>query len=248
MEVKVSPTRMQLLRLKKRLRMAERGHKLLKDKRDELMKKFLELIKQERDLRGSVEAALARVMPAFLQAKASMSREAMEEALMAPKVSCGIEVSTRTVMNVRVPEFTWWGRQDAQAGQAGQAGQTGQTGQAEHAGELDDAYSYGFSGTSAALDDAVAGLARVLPQLVQLAEVEKAVELLADEIEKTRRRVNALEYVLIPNLKGTARYITMKLDEMERGNLTRLMKVKDIVRSTASAWDPAHREGRRPAG
>ncbi|MEW6228699.1 MAG: V-type ATP synthase subunit D [Bacillota bacterium] len=207
MEVKVSPTRMQLLRLKKRLRMAERGHKLLKDKRDELMKKFLELIRQERDLRDQVEAALEEIVPAFLQAKAAMSREAMEEAFMVPKVSCGVEVSTKTVMNVKVPEFTWLG------------------------GDLKDVFSYGFHGTSAALDDAVAGLAKVLPRMAELAEVEKSIELLADEIEKTRRRVNALEYVLIPNLKNTARYITMKLDEMERGNLTRLMKVKDMVRA-----------------
>lgn len=207
MEVRVSPTRMQLLRLKKRLAMAERGHKLLKDKRDELMKKFLDLIKKEQAMRGRVEAGLAEVLPAFLQARATMSREALEEAFMAPKVSCGVDVSTATIMNVKVPEFTWRGE------------------------KARGVHPYGFSGTSASLDDAVAGLAELLPKLAELAEVEKSIELLADEIEKTRRRVNALEYVLIPNLRSTARYITMKLDEMERGNLTRLMKVKDIVRA-----------------
>ncbi|MGE5593607.1 MAG: V-type ATP synthase subunit D [Betaproteobacteria bacterium] len=207
MEVRVSPTRMQLLRLKKRLAMAERGHKLLKDKRDELMKKFLDLIKKEQALRGHVEAGLGSVLPAFLEARAAMSQEALEEAFMVPKISCGVDVSATTIMNVKVPEFTWRG-EDAR-----------------------NAHPYGFSGTSASLDDAVTGLAGLLPKLAELAEVERSIELLADEIEKTRRRVNALEYVLIPNLRETARYITMKLDEMERGNLTRLMKVKDIVRA-----------------
>lgn len=203
----MSPTRMQLLRLKKRLAMAERGHKLLKDKRDELMKKFLDLIKKEQALRVEAEAGLGSVLPAFLEARAAMSHEALEEAFMVPKISCGVDVSTTTIMNVKVPEFTWRG-EDAR-----------------------NVHPYGFSGTSASLDDAVAGLARLLPKLAELAEVERSIELLADEIEKTRRRVNALEYVLIPNLRDTARYITMKLDEMERGNLTRLMKVKDIVRA-----------------
>lgn len=203
----MSPTRMQLLRLKKRLAMAERGHKLLKDKRDELMKKFLDLIKKEQALRVEAETGLGSVLPAFLEARAAMSHEALEEAFMVPKISCGVDVSTTTIMNVKVPEFTWRG-EDAR-----------------------NVHPYGFSGTSASLDDAVAGLARLLPKLAELAEVERSIELLADEIEKTRRRVNALEYVLIPNLRDTARYITMKLDEMERGNLTRLMKVKDIVRA-----------------
>ncbi len=207
MEVRVSPTRMQLLRLKKRLGMAERGHKLLKDKRDELMKKFLDLIREEQALRRRVEAGLAKTLPAFLEARAAMSSEALEEAFMAPKVSCGVDVATRIIMNVKVPEFTWLGEKTR------------------------DVYPYGFFGTSASLDDAVAGLSELLPVMTELAEVEKSIELLADEIEKTRRRVNALEYVLIPNLRSTARYITMKLDEMERGNLTRLMKVKDIVRA-----------------
>ncbi len=203
----MSATRMQLLRLRKRLSMAERGHKLLKDKRDELMKKFLELIKRERELRARVESALSEVLPALAHARAAMSRASLEEALMAPAVTCGVEVATTAIMNVKVPEFTWVG------------------------GDLRGALPYGFHGTSAVLDEGIAGIARALPAIAELAEVEKSIELLADEIEKTRRRVNALEYVLIPNLKSAARYITMKLDEMERGNLTRLMKVKDIVRA-----------------
>jgi V/A-type H+-transporting ATPase subunit D len=197
---------MQLLATRKRLVMAERGHKLLKDKLDELMKHFLELVRAERELRGEVEEALARALPAFLEARATMSREAMEGALMVSGAHSKIEATSRTIMNVKVPELAWI------------------------IGEAQDVYPYGFHGTSAALDDAVEGLMRIVPKLVELAQVEKTIELLADELEKTRRRVNALEYVVIPNLEDTARYIVMKLDEMERGNLTRLMKVKEIVR------------------
>ena len=206
MEIRVSATRMQLLATRKRLVMAERGHKLLKDKLDELMKHFLGLIRAEHELREEVEAALARALPAFLEARATMSREAMEGALLVSRAQSKIEATSRNIMNVKVPELTWV------------------------IGEAQDVYPYGFYGTSAALDDAVAGLTKIVPKLVELAEVEKSIELLADELEKTRRRVNALEYVVIPNLEETARYIVMKLDEVERGNLTRLMKVKEIVR------------------
>jgi V/A-type H+-transporting ATPase subunit D len=206
MEIRVSATRMQLLATRKRLVMAERGHKLLKDKLDELMKHFLELIRKEHDLREEVEAALARALPAFLQARAGMSREAIEGALLVSRAQSKIEAASRNIMNVKVPELRWV------------------------IGEAQDVYPYGFSGTSAALDDAVEGLTSIVPKLVELAEVEKSIELLADELEKTRRRVNALEYVVIPGLQETVRYIVMKLDEAERGNLTRLMKVKEIVR------------------
>lgn len=206
MEIRVSATRMQLLATRKRLAMAERGHKLMKDKLDELMKQFLELVKAERKLREEVEAALGRALPAFLQARATMSRAEMEGALMVSRAQSKIEAASRNIMNVKVPGLSWV------------------------IGEAQDVYPYGFSGTSAALDDAVEGLTKVVPKLVKLAEVEKTIELLADELEKTRRRVNALEYVVIPNLEETIKYIVMKLDEMERGNLTRLMKVKDIVR------------------
>ena len=205
MEIRVNATRMQLLTTRKRLVMAERGHKLLKDKLDELMKHFLELIRAEGELREEVEASLARALPAFLEARATMTREAMEGALLVSRAQSKIDATSRNIMNVKVPELTWV------------------------IGEEQDVYPYGFHGTSAALDDAVEGLTKIVPKLVELAEVEKTIELLADELEKTRRRVNALEYVVIPNLEETARYIVMKLDEVERGNLTRLMKVKEIV-------------------
>ena len=196
---------MQLLTTRKRLAMAERGHKLLKDKLDELMKHFLEFIKKEHDLREEVEEALARALPAFLESRSTMSIEALEGALLVSGAESKIEADSRNIMSVKVPELSW------------------------AIGDAQDVYAYGFFGTSAALDDAVEGLTKIVPKLVMLAEVEKSIELLADELEKTRRRVNALEYVVIPNLEETVRYIVMKLDEIERGNLMRLMKVKEIV-------------------
>ncbi|MCR4425808.1 MAG: V-type ATP synthase subunit D [Firmicutes bacterium] len=210
MEVRVSPTRMQLLRLKKRLAMATRGHKLLKDKLDELLRHFLELIRRNKELREEVDRALGEAFSAFLVARGAMSEASVEGALMYPKESISITASKKNIMNVQVPHFQWSFR-----------GQEDRT----------DIYPYGFAYTSAELDGAIRLLSESLPSLVELAEVEKSVELLALEIEKTRRRVNALEYVLIPKLRESAKYITMKLDEAERGNLTRLMKVKDIVRA-----------------
>lgn len=209
MEIRVNPTRMELNRLKGRLKMAQRGHKLLKDKRDELMRKFLELIRENKELRTAVEAKLSRSFANFLLAQAVMSAETMEEAIMFPQARVALEAQEVNLMSVRVPRFTRQGQDDSKGG---------------------DVYPYGFANTSAELDSSIAALAEVLPALIKLAEVEKAVFLLADEIDKTRRRVNALEYVLIPQLGGTIKYISMKLDENERGALVRLMKIKDIVR------------------
>lgn len=203
----VNPTRMVLTGLKKRLNTARRGHKLLKDKRDELMKKFLEIVKENKRLREEVEEKLLTVHAGFVMARAVMDPELLEEALMYPKRQVSIKASTRNIMSVDVPalEFT-----------------------AEDAGE-GEIYPYGFTGTSGELDGAISALSEVAPELLKLAELEKSAQLLADEIEKTRRRVNALEYVMIPNLEETIKYIVMKLDENERGNLTRLMKVKDMM-------------------
>lgn len=203
----VNPTRMVLTGLKKRLNTARRGHKLLKDKRDELMKKFLEIVKENKRLREEVEEKLLTVHAGFVMARAVMDPELLEEALMYPKRQVSIKASTRNIMSVDVPvlEFT-----------------------AEDAGE-GEIYPYGFAGTSGELDGAISALSEVAPELLKLAELEKSAQLLADEIEKTRRRVNALEYVMIPNLEETIKYIIMKLDENERGNLTRLMKVKDMM-------------------
>ena len=203
----VNPTRMVLTGLKKRLRTARRGHKLLKDKRDELMKKFLEIVRENRREREIVEQLLMDVHSRFIMARALMSNEMLEEALMFPKRRASLNTSTRNIMSVDVPvlEFTTEGTGD------------------------EDIFPYGFANTSGELDGAIQALSEALPHMLRLAELEKSAQLLSDEIEKTRRRVNALEYVLIPNLEDTIKYIIMKLDENEQGNLTRLMKVKDMM-------------------
>ena len=205
----VNPTRMVLTNLKRRLRTARRGHKLLKDKRDELMKKFLDIVRENRKEREIVEKLLMDVHSRFILARALMSSEMLEEALMFPKQKVSLKTSTRNIMSVDVPvlEFT-----------------------TEGSGE-EDIFPYGFANTSGELDGAIQALSEALPHMLRLAELEKSAQLLADEIEKTRRRVNALEYVLIPNLEETIKYIVMKLDENERGALTRLMKIKDVVRA-----------------
>jgi V/A-type H+-transporting ATPase subunit D len=209
MEVRVSPTRMQLLRLKTRLRVASRGHKLLKDKRDELMRRFLDVVRKNKELREAVEEKLAAAAADFLLASAAMSPEAVEEALMFPKQQLHLETRQGSIMGVKVAQFDF-----RFTGEAGEG----------------DLYPYGLAETSAELDGAIKGLTEALPDLLRLAESEKAAELLANEVEKTRRRVNALEYVLIPQLEETIKYITMKLDEAEPGTRTRLMKVKEMVR------------------
>lgn len=207
MEIRVNATRMELLKLRGRVRMAKRGHKLLKDKRDELMKVFLSVVKEVRTVRGQVETLLAAAYRSFLVARAVMSRETMEEALMSPTPPLQLQTSWRPIMNVAVPEF---------------------------AIDTQDAfgfYAYGLATTSPELDSALGAFAEVLPQLVRLAQLERTVELLSDEIARTRRRVNALEYILIPELQATVKSIAMRLGEMERSNTTRLMKIKDIVRA-----------------
>jgi len=205
--INVNPTRMELTRLKKRLKVARRGHKLLKDKRDELMKKFLELVRKNKELREKVEEMLMKVHSSFLIARAVLSAEVLEEALMFPKQSVSLEVSTENIMSVDVPVLEFKTKSD----------------------DAGDIFPYGFISTSGELDNAILNLSEVLPYMLELARMEKTAQLLAEEIEKTRRRVNALEYVLIPQLAETIKYITMKLDESERGNLTRLMKVKDMM-------------------
>ncbi len=205
-KLNVNPTRMELTRLKKRLKTATRGHKLLKDKRDELMKRFLELVRANMDLRKSVEKKLMMVHGSFVLASAVMSEPSLEEALMTPRQSVSVDVETKNIMSVNVPVFDF-----------------------KTTGDASDIYPYGFAFTSGELDSAVFTLGEVLPELLELAQMEKSAELMSDEIEKTRRRVNALEYVMIPQLQETIRYITMKLEENERGNLTRLMKVKSMM-------------------
>lgn len=207
----VNPTRMVLTSLKKKLVVATRGHKLMKDKRDELMKQFLELARENKVLREHVEAELMEVYSSFSIASAVMSPQLMGEALMYPTQSVAIGVETKNVMSVNVPVFNF---------ESGDGG-------------MSNIYPYGFAGTSGELDSAIKSLSEVFPRMLELAAKEKQADLMAQEIEKTRRRVNALEYVMIPKLTETIRYIRMKLDENERGNQTRLMKVKDMMVAAA---------------
>lgn len=202
-----TPTRMELTRLKKKLVTAVCGHKLLKDKRDELMRQFLDLAKENMELRKAVEEGIRKANANFVTAKASMPEEALHTALMAPKQEVYLEAERKNVMSVEIPVFEYRIR----------------------TADPNDIYSYGFAFTSGDLDDAVRSLADVLPQMLELAEKEKACQLLAAEIEKTRRRVNALEHVMIPETRESIRYITMKLDENERSSQIRLLKVKDMM-------------------
>lgn len=207
--LRVNPTRMELTRIKRRLVTARRGHKLLKDKRDEMVRQFIILIRENDKLRREVEKELTEALGNFAMARAVTEPELMEEALLCPARSISVDMGIRSVLSVRVPKLTM--KEEAQ-----------QT-----------TLSYGLAETSAQLDGAIESLAALLPKLIHLAEVEKTCDLLADEIEKTRRRVNALEYVMIPQFTETIRFITMKLDENERGSLTRLMKVKDMIQDRA---------------
>lgn len=199
---------MELTRLKARLKTATRGHKLLKDKQDELMRRFIELIKQNKKLRTEVEKELKEAFDEFLLASAVMSPELLEEAVAFPKESISVDIKKKNVMSVHVPVMSFIRRLEGDEGSI---------------------YPYGFATTSSELDDAISKLYTIMPMLLELAEVEKACQLMADEIEKTRRRVNALEYRTIPELQETIRFIRMKLDENERSTITRLMKVKDMI-------------------
>lgn len=196
-----------LSKLKGQLRVAIKGHKLLKDKRDELMKIFLDLAREIKVLREEVDPQLMEVYSSFSVARAVMTPEMLEEALMYPKQSVKLIATEKNVMSVNVPEFDF----------------------TQESTDSNDVYPYGFATTSGELDKSIEKLSELFPKLLKLAAMEKEAALLADEIEKTRRRVNALEYVKIPDYQETIKYITMKLSEDERGNQTRLMKVKDMM-------------------
>jgi V/A-type H+-transporting ATPase subunit D len=211
MRLNVNPNRMELSKLKKRLATAVRGHKLLKDKQDELMRRFIELVRHNDRLRKEVEKDLMEAYRAFALSGAVISQPFLEEALLIPKERISLEISTKNVMSVNVPVMKFTRESESDDGGEGSL------------------YPYGFYNTSDETDRAIEKLYSILPSLLQLAEVEKSVNLMADEIEKTRRRVNALEYMTIPQLNETISYIKMKLDENERGNLTRLMKVKSMM-------------------
>ncbi|MCI8718175.1 MAG: V-type ATP synthase subunit D [Lachnospiraceae bacterium] len=203
----VNPTRMELTRLKKKLQTAVRGHKLLKDKRDELMRQFLDLVRVNMELRLKVEQGIKDANKNFVIAKAGMSEQILHTALMAPKQEVYLECDKKNVMSVEIPVFEYKTR----------------------TANANDIYSYGFAFTSNDLDDAVKSLDDILPDMLKLSETEKACQLMAAEIEKTRRRVNALEHVVIPQTQQNIKYIKMKLDENERSTQIRLMKVKDMM-------------------
>ena len=209
-KLKVNPTRMALSELKLRLVTAKRGHKLLKDKQDELMRQFINLIKENKKLRMEVEKELSDSFKSFLLASATMSPLFLESAISFPKAKIALEMKLKNIMSVNVPEMKFV--------------------KEEMEGSI---FPYGFVQTSAELDDTVIKLQKVLDNLLSLAEIEKSCQLMADEIEKTRRRVNALEYSTIPNLEETVKDIRMKLDENERATITRLMKVKQMLEKNA---------------
>ncbi len=201
----VNPTRMELRRLKTRLKTATRGHKLLKDKSDEMIRQFMLLVRENKRLRQEVEGELSVALKEFMLARATSSDAVIEEAIAMPGVKVGLNTSSRNLMGVDVPSF-----------------EIGKS-------EGDEFYPYSFASVTAELDGSISTLSTLLGKMLRLAEIEKSCNMLADEIEKNRRRVNALEYVMIPQLIETIKYITMKLDENERSNIIRLMKVKDII-------------------
>ncbi len=213
-KTQVNPTRMELTKLKKKLATATRGHKLLKDKRDELMRQFLDLVRENKVLREKVEAGIKAANKNFLLARSAMPDEVINVSLLAPRQEVYLEASTRNVMSVEIPEFEYKTKTPN-----------------EH-----DIYPYGFAFTSSDLDDAVKSLQDLLPDMLRLAEVEKSCQLMAAEIEKTRRRVNALEHVMIPEMKAKIKFIVMKLDENERSTQIRLMKVKDMMLEQAHRY------------
>ena len=203
----VTPTRMVLNQLKGRLKTARRGHKLLKDKRDELMRQFMDVVKLNKELRLKVEEGMTGAFASLTVASTIMSPEMLEQALLYPRQSVELGMSFKNIMSVNVPVYSFRTKNN----------------------DPSEIYPYGFAQTSGELDDALEKLARVFEDMLELAQVEKTMQLLAEEIEKTRRRVNALEYVKIPQMEEAIKYITMKLDENERSNTIRLMKVKDML-------------------
>ena len=206
-QLNVNPTRMELTRLKKSLSTALRGHKLLKDKRDELMRQFLDIVRENKILREKVEKQIAEANQYFAVAGSLMKREVLSSALLMPKQGVDLDVGTKNIMSVDIPTFNVKTKTNSK----------------------NDIFSYGYVNTSGDMDTAISILSETLDDMLKLAEYEKSAQLLASEIEKTRRRVNALEYVMIPNYEDTIRYISMKLDESERSNTTRLLKIKDMM-------------------
>ena len=211
----VTPTRMVLNQLKGRLKTARRGHKLLKDKRDELMRQFMDVVRLNKELRRKVEEGMTGAFASLTVASTIMSPEMLEQALLYPRQSVELGMSFKNIMSVNVPVYSFRTKNN----------------------DPSEIYPYGFAQTSGELDDALEKLAKVFEDMLELAQVEKTRQLLAEEIEKTRRRVNALEYVMIPNFEESIRYISMKLEENESSTKVRLMKVKDMVLEKAHNFE-----------
>ena len=203
----ITPTRMVLNQLKGRLKTARRGHKLLKDKRDELMRQFMDVVRRNKELRTKVEKGLTAAFASQQVASSIMSPEMLEQALLYPRQSVELDMTFKNIMSVNVPRYQFQTKNN----------------------DPSEIYPYGFAQTSGELDDALEKLEQVFRDMLELAEVEKTMQLLAEEIEKTRRRVNALEYVMIPELEGNIKYISMKLEENENATKVRLLKVKEMV-------------------
>ena len=211
----ITPTRMVLNQMKGRLKTASRGHKLLKDKRDELMRQFMDVVRRNKELRTKVEQGLTEAFGALSVASAVMSPEMLEQALLYPRQSVALDVSFKNIMSVNVPVYDFQTRNS----------------------DPSEIFPYGFAQTSGELDDALEKLAEVFKDMLELAQVEKTTQMLAQEIEKTRRRVNALEYVMIPEMEKNIKYISMKLEENDRATKVRLMKVKDMVLKDAHNFE-----------
>ncbi len=204
MKLRVNPTRMELLKLRKRLVVAVRGHKLLKDKLDGLMTEFLILIKEYKAARIQLDEELSSVMRLFVLASITSSSQPILPALEQSKGQQEIDIKQRRLVTVLVPQF--------------------------EVSTIQGGTTYSYLDTPGELDIAVNELKEYFPKILKLAELEQSLRLMAKEIEKTRRRVNALEYILIPQIKETIKFIKSKLDEMERSNINRLMKIKEMLR------------------
>ena len=204
-QLNVNPTRMELARLKDRLALATRGHDVLKDKQDGLMRSFIELIRENNAYRQEVEGHLKKGMQNFALAKALLHEEYLEQISLVPQYDVTVDVRKENMMSVKVPKMHF--SSDDQD---------------------DQSLNYGYIKTNADLDETLQEFSDVLPKMLKLAELEKTSQLLANEIERTRRRVNALHERTIPDLEETIKTIQMKLDENERAEITRLMKIKDF--------------------
>jgi len=203
MRLAVNPNRMELLKLKKRLALAQRGHKLLQDKQEQLMRYFLRYVHRARELRKQVQDMTDEALRRFDLCRLLTPENSLAAALSYPAGELKLKVEVTRLLNVRIPRL-----------------------------ELEsqpDPFTYGLAHTSSDLDQSLRVLSEAVPLMMELVNVEKTIFILSEEIEKTRRRVNALEFVFIPNITETIKYIEMKLAELERSNINRLMRLKELV-------------------